>query len=110
MNENSVDKFLLAHKVEVEDKGFSDRVMQSLPVNADLKRRMSRLWNTIFIVMLVVFCWQTDVLGILMVDIKAFLVTLPSDITDTTIWYTLGCLLIAMYGMIGILGKKLSTM
>ena len=57
MNDKNVDRFLLSHKVEIEDNGFSDRVMQSLPENRVLQRRLSILWNIIFIIMLAFFCW-----------------------------------------------------
>lgn len=103
---NNVDKFLLSHKTEVADDGFSDRVMQSLPANMDWQRRMSRIWNGIFIVLLVVCCWQTDVLSNFIVDVEVFIKTLPLHFSDINIWYVLGCVLVGMYGIIYAAGKN----
>ena len=110
MNENSVDKFLLSHKTEVEDNGFSVRVMQSLPENASLKHRLNRLWNTIFIVLLAVFCWQTNVLSELKVDIEVFINNLPLHVGDPTLWYSAGIIILGMYALVFAGGKKLYSL
>ena len=110
MNDKNVDRFLLSHKVEIEDKGFSDRVMQSLPENRVLQRRLSILWNIIFIILLAFFCWKIDVLDMVVYDMKAFIATLPTYIFDSDFWYAIALILGGMYGVVFYMGKKLSSM
>lgn len=110
MNEKDIDKFLLSHKVEIEDKGFTDRVMQSLPAHLEWQRRMYRIWNVLCIVMLAVFCWQTDVLNKLMVDIEVFTNNLPLMLNDASIWTTIAVLAIGLYTLVLLGGKKLASL
>lgn len=110
MNKDNVDKFLLSHTVEVEDNGFSDRVMQSLPANIDRQRRLGRIWNITCLVMLAYFCWQTDVLSKLWVDIQVFFQLLPLHLNDVSVWYTLALVFIGLYGLVFMGGKKLASL
>lgn len=110
MNEMNVDKFLLAHKVEIDDNGFSDRVMQSLPAKVAWQRRLGRIWNCIFVVLLAVFCWQTDVLTTLSYDIKASVQTMPLMLNDVSVWYTMGIMVLGLYVLVFMGGKKLNSL
>lgn len=87
---DKVDKFLLDNKIVVEDEGFTQRVMETLPERVDWQRRLLRIWNCVFFVMLAMFCWKTEVFEKLYVDVKAFLLTLPVNIHDVSIWQTMG--------------------
>ena len=110
MNNDNVDRFLLAHKVEIEDNGFSDRVLQSLPAHVDWQRRLGIIWNCIFIAMLAVFCWQTDVLSNLKIDIEVFINNLPLHLGESTLWYSLGTIAVGMYALVFAWGKKLNNL
>lgn len=110
MNENKVDKFLLAHKVEIDDNGFSDRVMKSLPAHVEWQRRLGRIWNISCLAMLAFICWQTDVLSNLKVDLEVFINNLPLHIGESSLWYSLGVIVIGMYALVFAYGKKLNSL
>lgn len=107
MNENSVDKFLLANKVEIADNGFTERVMQSLPFQEQRAQRLNWMWNVIFAVALVAFCWYTDVLGKLMVDIEVYIHNMPLHLFDIQWWYGLATIAIGLFALVIFGGKKL---
>lgn len=87
---NEVDKFLLSHKVEIADDGFSDHVMSHLPARTVNKNALKNLWMTICIMSTILLLSFTDVLGIILTDLKAFLITLPLE-NDLTQWlYVIG--------------------
>lgn len=106
MNENSVDKFLLANKVKIEDDGFTERVMQSLPANVNWKRRLNRIWNCICIFVLVAFCCLSDVMDKLLVDIEVYAKNLPIYMDDISWWYGAAVIIIAFYGLVIFGGKR----
>lgn len=107
MNENSVDKFLLANKVEIADNGFTERVMQSLPLIEARVQRINSLWNVIFVLALVAFCWYTDVLTKLMVDIEVYIHNMPLYLFDVQWWYGIATMAIGLFALVIIGGKKL---
>lgn len=87
---NEVDKFLLSHKVEIADNGFSDRVMSHLPARADHRNRIEVIWQIVCLVGTLVLCSLTDILDVLITDIKAFIVTLPLESSLNQWLYILG--------------------
>lgn len=109
MNENSVDKFLLANKVEIADNGFSDRVMQSLPARADWQQHLCHIWNCVFIIALVLFCWQTDIFGKILVDIEVYLHNMPLNLFDVQWWYGFATVMVGLFGLVFLGGKKIVT-
>lgn len=107
MNDSSVDKFLLAHCEKIDDNGFSKRVLQNLPVREAKIRRMTLIWNVIFVIALVAFCWYTDVLGKLMVDIEVYATNMPLNLLNLQWWYSIAVVMMTMFGLVALGFKKI---
>lgn len=75
--QNNIDAFLRQAAFEVEDNGFSDRVLQALPQHAGWERRLQRIWHLVCITAALVIGWWTHALDIIMTDVKVFIHTLP---------------------------------
>lgn len=74
---DNVDKFLRNASFNVEDNGFSDRVLQSLPRHAEWERKLQRIWQLVCLTAAIIIGWWTNVLDIFMTDLKVFFHTLP---------------------------------
>lgn len=107
MNNNEVDRFLLANKAEIRDNGFSERVMRRLPDNPLWQQQMMNTWKCICIVTAFLVCYFTDILGTIIIDIKAFIVTLPFETAGTQWFYVLGIPMLVMWGMIAAVTGRL---
>lgn len=74
--EAEVDKFLRQASFEVQDEGFSDRVLQALPQHVGWERRLNRIWQLVCLTTALIIGWWTHALDVLMTDLNAFLHTL----------------------------------
>lgn len=74
---DNVDKFLHKATFDVDDNGFSDRVLQALPQQVGWERRLNRIWQLVCITAALIIGWWTHALDIFMTDLKVFLHTLP---------------------------------
>lgn len=74
---DNIDTFLRNATFQVDDNGFSDRVLQTLPKRAGWERRLQRIWQIICLTAALIIGWWTHALDIIMTDIKVFFHTLP---------------------------------
>lgn len=86
MNDKMIDSFMRQHTFEVEDNGFSQKVMAALPeaewsthVARAWKNGLSTLWTVVCVVSLLAFLLFTDFIDILTVDALVFVHTLYVD-------------------------------
>ena len=67
---DNIDTFLRNATFQVEDNGFSDRVLQSLPERAEWERKLQRIWQLICLSVALIVGWWTHALDSIMTDIK----------------------------------------
>ncbi|MBQ0057168.1 MAG: DUF5056 domain-containing protein [Bacteroidales bacterium] len=101
---NEVDKFLISYKTEIDDNGFSSRVVKNLPERTDWQTQLQRAWKFTFIVTMILFACYTDVIGTLMTDIKTFIITLPLETGMTQLLYVIILPLILSWTITAICG------
>ena len=74
--EPDVDKFLRQASFEVQDEGFSDRVLQALPEHVEWERRLNCIWQLVCLSACLIIGWWTHALDTLLTDLRVFLHTL----------------------------------
>lgn len=72
-----IDTYLRNATFQVEDNGFSDRVLQALPQRAGWERRLQRIWQLVCLTAAIIIGWWTNVLDIILTDLRVFFHTLP---------------------------------
>lgn len=105
MNNNEVDKFLLSHKTEIADNGFSDQVMHRLPARSVNHVAVERLWTVVCLGVTLVVCLHLDWFDTLMIDIKSFIVTLPLESAATQWFYFLGAPILLFWASMALLTR-----
>jgi len=105
MNNNEVDKFLLSKKFEIADNGFSEQVMQQLPARRVNRIAVERLWTIVCLLSTLLICSQMEWLGPLLIDIKAFIVTLPLENGAIQWFYILGLPILLFWASMALLTR-----
>ena len=105
MNNNEVDKFLLAHKTEIADDGFSDEVMRRLPARQTNHVAVERIWAIVCLVVTLFVCSQLSWSEDLLIDVKAFLTTLPLESAAKQWFYVLGIPILTIWASTAILTR-----
>jgi len=105
MNNNEVDKFLLAHKTEIADDGFSDQVMRSLPARPVNSVAIERLWAVVCLLVAIPICLHMEWFDTMMIDVKSFIVTLPFESGATQWFYFLGLPILLIWTSMGLLTR-----